>query len=410
MKITLGLSLSLSGAFAPIGRQIQDALRLFVADANAAGGVTIDGQRATYALRCHDDRSDRTRCAGIYRELCGGTGTDIVLGPYSSELTAVAAPIAEENRRLFMNHAGAADSLYTRGYKMIVGVQTPASQYLNEFIRLVASLKFWRKKLAMITEPTAFASAISSGAEALMRNRSVRRKGVRLRVKWDEKFDPAMLTEKLLATLRRNRINAVVSAGTYDHDVGVMRAILRSDLNIPVLACVAAGLSRFRTDLGDGVEGIVGASQWEPSSQAIPELGPDPREFTHRMRTQTRAGECDYIAAQAYAAGVLVAAVLDKLGTCDQVRMREYFSTLRTGTLFGAFGIDPETGRQVAHRMLTIQWHNGRKVTIDSPSLGDMRPSEPALGRRLFMAGAEMIGLSRRGKKSGTNGFEVDQD
>ena len=90
--------------------------------------------------------------------------------------------------------------------------------------------------------------------------------------------------------------------------------------------------------------------------------------------------------------------------------MREYFSTLRTGTLFGAFGIDPETGRQVAHRMLTIQWHNGRKVTIDSPSLGDMRPSEPALGRRLFMAGAEMIGLSRRGKKSGTNGFEVDQD
>ena len=65
MKITLGLSLSLSGAFAPIGRQIEDALRLFIADINAAGGVTIDGEHSYYALRCHDDRSDKTRCAGI---------------------------------------------------------------------------------------------------------------------------------------------------------------------------------------------------------------------------------------------------------------------------------------------------------------------------------------------------------
>ena len=404
MKITLGLSLSLSGPFAPIGRQIEDALRLFVADANTAGGVIIDGERVNYALRCHDDRSDRTRCAGIYRELCGGTGTDIVLGPYSSELTAVAAPIAEQNGRLFMNHAGAADDLYTHGYRMIVGVQTPASQYLNEFIGLVASLKFWRKKLAMIMEPTDFAKAISSGAQALARQRSVRRKGVRLRVQWDEKFAPEKADE-LINLLRRNRINAVVSAGTYAHDVAVMRTILNSDLNVPVLACVAAGLSRFRTDLGDQVEGIVGASQWEPTSQAIPELGPDPREFTHRMRTQTRTGECDYIAAQAYAAGVLIDAALSKLGTCDQARMRELFSTLRTGTLFGAFGIDPDTGRQVAHRMLTIQWHNGRKVTIESPSLGDRGPNDIAPGRRLLMAGAEILGLTHRGRKAAADDY-----
>jgi hypothetical protein len=84
-----------------------------------------------------------------------------------------------------------------------------------------------------------------------------------------------------------------------------------------VLACVAAGLSSFGTDLGDRAEGIVGTSQWEPGAQVIPELGPDPREFTHRMRTQSRTGECDYVAAQAYAAGVLVAAVVEKLGACD---------------------------------------------------------------------------------------------
>ena len=399
MKITLGLSLSLSGAFAPIGRQIEDALRLFIADINAAGAVTIDGERSYYALRCHDDRSDKTRCAGIYRELCGGTGTDVVLGPYSSELTAVAAPIAEEHKRLFINHAGAADDLYQHGYKMIVGLQTPASQYLNEFLGLLASLKFWRKRIALVTEQSTFAHAIAFGAQALAEQRALRRKGVRVRVKWDERFDPEQSGDRLITTLRRNRINALVSAGSYGHDLAVVRTVLESQLNIPVLACVAAGLSSFRNDLDDRVEGIVGTSQWEPSSQAIPELGPDPREFTHRMRTQTRTGECDYIAAQAYGAGVLVAAVLQKLGTCDQVRMREEFSRLRTGTLFGAFGIDPNTGRQVAHRMLTVQWHKGRKVTIEPDPISERGSLDFPTGSGLFAAGAELLGLTRRPKR-----------
>jgi len=408
VKLTLGLSLSLSGAFAPIGRQIEDALRLFIADINAAGGVTIDGERCYYALRCHDDRSDKTRCAGIYRELCGGTGTDIVLGPYSSELTAVAAPIADEHKRLFVNHAGAADDLYQHGYKMIVGLQTPASQYLNEFLRLLASLKFWRKRMALVTEQTAFAHAIAYGAQALAEERPMRRKGIRVRVKWDERFTPES-TDRLLSTLRRNRINALVSAGSYGHDLGVVRAVLESTLNIPVVACVAAGLSSFRSDLDDRVEGIVGTSQWEPTSQAIPELGPDPREFTHRMRTQTRTGECDYIAAQAYAAGVLVAAVLQKLGSCDQVRMREEFSKMRTGTLFGAFGIDPETGRQMAHRMLTVQWHKGRKVTIEPDPLSERSHLDFPTGSRLIAAGADLLGFSRRSKRN-DDGYQFNRN
>ena len=409
MDITLGLSLSLSGKFAPLGRQIEDAIQLFVADINAAGGVTVGAERGYFVLRCHDDRSEQTRCASIYRELCGGS--DIVLGPYSSELTAVAAPIAEEHGRLFINHAGAADDLHRRGYRMIVGLPTPASRYLDEFIRLLASLKFWRKRLALITEPTDFARALSIGAQAFLREPPVRRKGVRLRVKWEVRFDPGRATEVLVTTMRQGRINSLVSAGSFDHDVAVMRAVLQSELDIPVLACVAAGRSSFGSELGEGAEGIVGISQWEPGLQVIPRLGPDALEFAHRMRTQTPSAACDYVAAQAYAAGVLAAAVVEKVGACDQVRMREQFSTLRTKTLFGAFEIDPETGRQVAHRTLTVQWHKGTKVPIEPhPPLSDRGPNEYSAGWRLLEAGAQFFGLGNRGKRNGGDGYELDQN
>jgi len=351
----MGLSLSLSGPNGETGRQVLDALRLFVADANAAGGVRLGGQRAEFALRCHDDRSERERCALIYRELCASGKVDVLLGPCSSELTWAAAPNAEASGCLFVNHAGPADQLYERGYRMMVGLQTPASQYMDDFIQLLAELKIRRKRLGMVTEPTLLSSAIAHGVEESAGRPSARRKGVRIRMKWDA-FDPEDFGSGLLKALRRTRLSALLSACDYTHDLTVIRAVKQSGLDIPVLACAAAGLNRFPEDLGHEVEGIMGASQWEPGSEAIPELGPDPREFAHRMRTQSRSGECDSVAAQAYAAGVLVGAVLDEIGACDQARMRERFSTLRTGTLFGAFAIDPESGRQTAHRLRIVRW------------------------------------------------------
>jgi len=383
-RITIGLSLSLSGPHGVMGRQTLDALRLFVADANASGGVTVDGRRAEFALRCHDDRSDSARCAQIYRELCASGAVDILLGPCSSELTSAAAPSAEETGSLFVNHAGAADQLYERGYRMIVGLQTPASQYMDDFIRLLGELKIWHKRLGVVTEPTLFSSALAHGVEESASQPTARRRGVQIRMKWDIPLDPEQSDNGLVTALRRTRLSALLSAGNYSHDVAVIRAVRQSRLDIPVIACAAAGLGRFHEDLGPDVEGIVGTSQWEPGFEAIPELGPDPREFAHRMRTLTRSGECDYIAAQAYAAGVLVAAVLDDVGTCDQVRMRERFSTLRTGTLFGAFAIDPQSGRQTAHRVRIVRWSRGRKQIVKTESVANGNPIElPSLWTRL---------------------------
>ena len=38
---------------------------------------------------------------------------DVLLGPYSSELTRVAAPIAEQAGMLFVNHGGADDDIFS---------------------------------------------------------------------------------------------------------------------------------------------------------------------------------------------------------------------------------------------------------------------------------------------------------
>jgi ABC-type branched-subunit amino acid transport system substrate-binding protein len=393
VKVTIGLSVSLTGEYAPMGRQAEVAIRLFVADANASSAFRVAGERCEFALECHDDASDPVRCAEIYRALCADRRNDIIFGPYSNRLARVAAPIAEQSGRLFVNHGGAGDELYEHGYKLIVGILSPASDYLRGFVRLLTQLKLWRKRAAIVASKSPFARAVASGFERAAEERSARRRGVRVRVKWSGAFDPASTPARLFPALTRNRVNALASAGSYDHDVSVMRAVAESRLNIPVLGCVAAGVARFAADLGELSEGIVGPSQWEDSLDLTPALGPTPAEFARRMRT-AGVDSPDYPSAQIYAAGLLTAAALAHAGRCDDATLRAAFSDLRTTTMYGDFALDP-SGRQVGHQMLLVQWHRGRKVIIVPESHDDSGSLDFPAGWRLLLAGAEALRLTR---------------
>jgi ABC-type branched-subunit amino acid transport system substrate-binding protein len=218
---------------------------------------------------------------------------------------------------------------------------------------------------------------------------------VRVRVKWNGAFDPDSTPAKLFPALRRNRVNALVSAGSYDHDVAVMRAVADSALDIPLLGCIAAGVARFAADLGDLAAGIVGPSQWEETASILPEIGPTPADFARRMR----AGGIDapdYPAAQAYAAGLLTAAAINDARSLDATKIRDAFSELRTSTLFGDFSIDRVTGRQIGHTMLLVQWHAGRKAIIHPEAHTDVGSLDFPSGWRLLLAGLDLLKLTRR--------------
>jgi branched-chain amino acid transport system substrate-binding protein len=396
VKITIGLSLSLTGEYAPMGRQAEVAIRLFIADANASSALRVAGERCEFALECHDDASDPLRCAEIYRALCADRRAGVIFGPYSSRLTRVAADIAEQSGRVFVNHGGAGDELYQRGYKMIVGVLSPASDYLRGFVHLLTRLKLWRKRVAIVASDSPFARAVASGFERAADERAARRRGVRIRVKWNGAFDPASTPARLFPALVRNRVNALASAGSYEHDIAVMRAVAASRLNIPVLGCVAAGVRRFASDLGELADGIVGPSQWEDSIEIAPALGPTPAEFARRMAAAGAGGSPDYPAAQIYAAGLLTAAALAAAGPRGDAMLRAAFSSLKTTTMFGDFSIDPVTGRQLGHQMLLVQWHRGRKLIIAPESHDDTGSLDFPSGLRLLLAGVRMLRLSRR--------------
>jgi branched-chain amino acid transport system substrate-binding protein len=381
--LTLGLSLSLSGKYAAMGRQAEAALGLFVADINAAGGIAVGGARRRITPECFDDQSRAERVREIYREVCFGRRANLIFGPYSSALARAAAPIVEEAGLLMVNHGGADDNLHDRGYCGIVSILSPASEYLTGFASLLASLKFWRKRLAIAMADTPFAKTVAAGLELATQTRRVWLHGVRLRMKYVGTFDRDRTPEPLVRALRRNRINAFVSVGSYEHDLAMMRLATAPHLNVPVLGCVAAGVDRLRADLGDDAEGIVGPSQWEPDLDLRPAMGPSPMQFARRMRAIT--GSCDYPAAQFYAGGLLTVAAIRSADSLAPDRLRAAFSDLQTTTLFGDFAINRVTGQQLGHRMLLVQWHEGRKHIIVPDEQSETGEIELPSGWRMLL-------------------------
>jgi branched-chain amino acid transport system substrate-binding protein len=411
-KLVIGLSLPLSGEYAATGLQVEAALRLFASDTNTAGGVKLAGERYEIELEYRDDSSHRDRAREIYRWLCFERRADLLFGPYSTALTGAATAVAGEAGMLLINHGGAGDDLYNsdrpdQRRRMIVGILSPASDYMAGFVRLISTLKFWRKRVAIVSAKGPFARAVAAGVERECAQRRAWLHGVRLRLKYATRFDPDHTPGTLMPALRRNRVNALISAGSYEHDLAIMRLCTSPSASIPVLGCVAAGIARFGADLAADAEGIVGPSQWEEDAAIIPEIGPSGSDFVRRMRALGTAG-CDYPATQAYAAGLVTLAALRSCGSLDQARLRAAFSGLRTTTLFGDFAIDPVSGRQVGHKMLLVQWHRGRKVLIDAEPNPDDGAIEFPSGWRLILASLQSFRLTRRKRGAATD--EIDDD
>ena len=139
LEITVGVSISLSGKFQLQGRQALQGFLLWQAYINAQGGIAIRaGEKRAVRLIWYDDRSRINGARENVVRLLRTDHADILLGPYSSSLTTSAAEIAEEHKKILWNYGGSSDEIFSHGRRYLVGIASPASDYLRELPRRLA--------------------------------------------------------------------------------------------------------------------------------------------------------------------------------------------------------------------------------------------------------------------------------
>lgn len=122
----------MSGRFQRQGQQALQGIRLWQSYVNAQGGIALrSGEKRLVRLIWYDDRSQVGTARKNVFQLLREDKIDILLGPYSSGLTMTVAEIAEEYKTVQWNHGGSSDEIFRRGWRYLVGIASPASDYLR---------------------------------------------------------------------------------------------------------------------------------------------------------------------------------------------------------------------------------------------------------------------------------------
>ena len=361
MAIKVGIPVSLSGQFNLQGRQTLAGIRAWVDDVNGAGGLAVRGVSHTVELVFRDDESRRSRAADITRELIRDDRVDLLVGPYSAVLTNAAADVAQSHGRLLWNQGGASPLVYQRGNPWVVGILTPADEYLAGLLQAVREVTPNAATVGIVRAATgAFPRDVASGVERSAEERDFSRV-------FSPEFDPdADDSSEVLEAVLENPPDVLVVAGRFQNDLEIAERLAEAAPDLGAVAVVAAGVDAFRERLGARAENFIGPSQWEPEALGQPGYGPTVAEV---QRSLNRAGHpvIDYPMAQAYAVGVVIQRCVEECGSLDDPALREAASSLDFTTFYGRFRIDSDTGRQVGKSTLLVQWQQGRKVVVWPP-------------------------------------------
>jgi branched-chain amino acid transport system substrate-binding protein len=362
-EVAVGLSISLTGKFRPLGQQALQGIRLWQSYINAQGGIAVrNGGKRSVRLIWYDDRSQIRFARKNVFQLLEEDKIDILLGPYSSSLTMAVAEIAEEHKKVLWNNGGSSDDIFSNGRRYLVGIASPASDYLRALPHWLAEEHPALRRICVLySAGGTFGWQVARGIlESVL---VVAGQSVEL-VPINSSFENY---DTILRTLFDIDPEVVVLAVAFQDELGLMRTRHRWPSTVREVAAVAAGVRAFSTELGQTAEGVLGPSQWEPGMTFPNIAGPTSDWFLDSFQRQFGQTP-NYIAAGSFATGLVLTECIRQAASLDDEKLRSTASDLDCNTFYGRFRIESRTGIQTGHRVLLIRWQRGYKVVLPSRS------------------------------------------
>jgi len=360
IALTVGAALSQTGIYALQGQQALQGLCLWVEETNAHGGLFIPERRQAVSLQliAYDDHSRRADVERLTAQLINDDRVDFLIGPYSSGLAHAAAAIAEAHQKVLWNHGGSSDAIMRQGFRWSVHLPTPASGYFAGLFACLLRHGAEAGRVAIVTRHRGtFSAEVASGAK-----QQAERCGFAVLSPFFYPDDPNHLVSLAEALVAADPA-VLIAVGRYNDDVTLIRTMAHMSCGVKVTAAVGAPMQAFCSDLQALADGCLGPSQWEPGGAGAPDVGVSSAVFIERFRQ--RFGQIpDYPAAQAYAAGLILQRCVMLAGTCVDADLHASAHRLTCRTFYGDFQVDPQTGIQVGHETVLVQWQGGKKKVV----------------------------------------------
>lgn len=346
--IRIGASVSTTGTNGRTGLYQQEAYRLWEAQKNASGGLL--GRPVEMVL--YDDQSDPTTGARLYERLITEDEVDLVMGPYASGVTQAVAQITERYGYPLLVAGASANSIWESGFQAVFGVYSVAGDYFKDIVTNIATEQGY-STAAVIYEDAVFPMSTGQGAVQHLND-------VDIEVVLEESYPQQATDVSSVLTRIRDLDPDMLIGGSYLPDsVLITRQAKELGLNPRLYAfSVGAAQPEFVETLGEDANYVLGPSMWEP------EIETEGNQAFFEEYVAMFDREPDYHAATGYAGCQILEAAVTNVGDIDLDALTEELFSLTMPTVIpGEYRVD-ETGRQVGHIPLTVQWQEGEKVIV----------------------------------------------
>ena len=355
--IKIGISLSLSGDFSADGQGFQRGYELWKDHVNASGGLL--GRQVS--LDILNDNSSPDQVQTNYQKLITVDKVPLLLGPFSTLLTKPASVVANRYDYAMVEGAGGAPSVFNRGLTNVFDVALPVINDLDSFVNYITSLPANQrpKTVAFATNDDPFTQPQVQRARKLFEKAGLKTVSYQTYPSETTDFNP--IADKII----QSKADVVV-AGTFMPDIVAFVQRFRQQHYNPQALVATAGPdlgSQFIKAVGgaQNAEGILVPNTWYPAAD-----NPGNKAFVkaYVAKYGGKPADINGDAAEGYAAGEVLQAAVEKVGSLDNAKI---IAELHSGDTFQSI-LGPVTfngvGENTAAKAYLFQWQKGQYLPV----------------------------------------------
>lgn len=364
--LVIGSSLPLTGEFSQPGQAAEQGYKVWQEKVNAEGGLL--GRQVE--LKIKDDASNQNTIVADYNALIGQDKVDLLLGTFSSLLNLPASAVAEKAQMLYVEPAGGSPEMFSRDFKYLFFTQQATSDKQGKvFAEWVASLPEGErpKTAAYPTLDDPFAAPNVAGIQAMLEDAGVETVYQETYAIDTKNFDT------IVSAMKSADPDLVVHGAQFEDGIGLTRSMLKANFTPDMF--YETNAPSFGAQYSDGIgventEGVFYAVSHSPEAAT-----PGNAEFVEAYHKMFGDGEVPEDAADAYAAGEVLQAAVEAVGSVDdQLALADWLRDNEVETILGPLSWD-DTGAPTGE-FLIGQWQNGKPEIVlpEDAATADIEP------------------------------------
>ncbi|MDQ6710101.1 MAG: amino acid ABC transporter substrate-binding protein [Candidatus Dormibacteraeota bacterium] len=370
--IVFGAAVSFTGAQSKEGALTKQGYDLWKDWIDKQGGIVVNNVKHPVQIKYEDDQSNANLSATLVQKLITDEKAQFILGPYGSAASATDAVIAEKNGIPMVEANGAAQSIFSHGYKYTFGVLSPAFKYLTVVLEMASTLSPKPTTVAILSANDSFSVEVARAVTEYAPTKG-------MTVVFNKQYPAAAPdVSGLVSQAKAANPDIVINSGHLAEAIAINKAAKQLSFDAKIFAySVGPSTPDFIKALGADANYVYDGSQWTPQVKYSPSFFLSVADYVKAYEQKYSSTEPpDYHVAESTAACLAFQKALENAGSLDPTKVRDALVKLDVMTFFGQIKFD-DRGINIYKPMVVEQIQKGVHYTVFPADVANGKPQYP---------------------------------